>query len=92
MLVLVFLVLCVVITQGVWIMATAAEIKALVEEIKTIAVEVGGDLDEVIEKLNNSGGLSAAEAQEVADSLTTLRDSLRSIGDKVPEPEEPPVG
>ena len=68
--------LLLIVFQGSHIMATAAEIKALIAEI-------GGDLDEVIAKLENSGGLSAAEAQEIADSL-------RLIGDKVPEPVEPP--
>ena len=63
--------------QGVRLMATAAEIKALIAEI-------AGDLDEVIAKLENSGGLSEAEAQEIADQL-------RGVAGKVPEPVEPPV-
>ena len=64
--------------QGFRLMATAAEIKALI-------VEIGDDLDEVIAKLENAtGGLTATEAQEIADML-------KPIAAKVPEPEEPPV-
>ncbi len=64
--------------QGTQIMATAAEIKALIAEI-------AGDLDEVIAKLEGAtGGLTAAEAQEIADLL-------KPIAEKVPEPVEPPV-
>jgi hypothetical protein len=61
------------------IMATAAEIKALIAEI-------GDDLQEVIDKLEAAtGGLTAAEAQEIADLL-------KPIAAKVPEPEAPPEG
>ena len=61
------------------IMATSAEIKALIAEI-------GDDLDEIIAKLEAAtGGLTAAEAQEIADLL-------KPIAAKVPEPEAPPEG
>jgi polyhydroxyalkanoate synthesis regulator phasin len=61
------------------IMATAADIKALIAEI-------GDDLQEVIDKLEAAtGGLTAEEAQEIADLL-------KPIAAKVPEPEAPPEG
>jgi len=73
-------------------MASAAEIRALIAEVKGIAVEVAGDLDEVIEKLNNPDGITAADAQAIALDVSELRDQLRGVADKVPEPVvEPPV-
>ena len=72
-------------------MATAAEINAKLDRQEALATEIHDDLKEVVDLLANSGGLSAAEAQGIADRLDGNVTKLEEIAAVVPEPVEPPV-
>jgi hypothetical protein len=75
------------------VMATAAEINAKLDRVEAVALEVKDDLQEVVDLLANAtGGLTAAEAQGIADRLDAHVTSLEAIAAVVPEPEAPPEG
>ena len=64
------------------------DINAKLDRVETLSGEIAGDLDEVIEKLNNApaDGLTKEEAEAIAARLEGHVVSLEGIAGKVPEP------
>jgi uncharacterized lipoprotein YehR (DUF1307 family) len=68
------------------IMATTKEeLTALLTEIGSAIDNVAGDIDRLAEQA--TGGITPADADAFKTQLTDLRDKLRTVADKTPEPE-----
>lgn len=68
------------------IMAAFEDLKTVLGEINGTTNEIAADLDEVIAKLNQPGGLTEAQAQEIVDDLRRHSDTLKGVAAKYPAP------
>jgi hypothetical protein len=73
--------------QNDLIMAVYEEIKAYLESAKKSLSNVSGDILRLTEKLNNPGGLSEEQAQEVKNEFEALATNLAVLADQTPEPD-----
>lgn len=71
-------------------MAAFDDLKAELGVINGTTNEIAADLDEVIAKLNNPGGLTEAQAQEIVNDLRSTSTTLKGIATKYPAVVTPP--
>lgn len=68
------------------IMAAFEDLKAVLGEINGTTNEIASDIDEIIAKLNQPGGLTEAQAQEIVTDLRGHSDTLKAVAAKYPAP------
>jgi|SRR5687767_4059990 len=66
------------ITQGVKIMATMAELEQELTEINSSTNEIAADIDDLVAKLA-AGGLSKEETESILSQVQALRGRLQGI-------------
>lgn len=71
------------------IMAAYENLKAILGEINGTTNEIADDVDEVIAKLSNPGGLTEAQAQEIIRDLGGASTKLKEVAAKYPVPTPP---
>lgn len=74
-------------------MSAFTDVKTELGVINTTTNEIATDIDELIAKLTQPGGMSEAEAAEVVTELRAVSTTLKGVASKYPAvpPVEPPV-
>lgn len=68
------------------IMAAIDDVRAELGKINATTNEIAADIDELITKIGQPGGMSEAEAQEVVESLKGVSTTLQGVAAKYPVP------
>lgn len=68
------------------IMAAYEDLKSVLGEINGTTNEIASDLDELIAKLSQPGGLTEAQAQEIVSDLSGHSTTLKNVAAKYPAP------
>jgi len=74
------------------IMAAFEDIKRELGVINGTTNEIAADIDELIAKLSQTGGVTEAQAQEIVTDLQGLSTTLKGVASKYPvQPPPPPA-
>lgn len=73
------------------IMAAFEDLKVVLGEINGTTNEIATDIDELIAKLSQPGGLTEAQAQEIVTDLRGHSETLKAVASKYPPPTPPPA-
>ena len=70
-------------------MAAFDDLKAELGVLNGTTNEIAADIDELIARLGQSGGLTEAQAQEIIADLRGHSETLKGVAAKYPAPEPP---
>lgn len=81
--------------QGKKIMAAVDDMRAELGAINEATNEIASDVEALINRVPESGGLSAADAQAIRGEMAAVKDKLKGVAAQYPvvvvEPPPPPV-